>query len=150
MFDFWFLWNLKSVSIQKLQPNWFSKKSDNQCGKSGHFKLKICISCLCDKVYIFDQIFMKLTQFVHLINSFKEILAQIMRRQAAKMLAELREATGVAELGGISWCINLWCISKTGFIRWRDETFNLYMNLGNGGKKAGLLKLFISRELWVA
>ena len=34
----------------------------------------------------------------------KEILAQIMRPQAAKILAELREVT---ELDGISWCINI-------------------------------------------
>ena len=49
------------------------KKSDNQYGKSRHFKLKTCISCLCDKVYIFGRIFVKLTQFVYLINSFNPI-----------------------------------------------------------------------------
>ena len=43
---------------------------DNQCRKSTHFKLKICISCLHVLVYIFGRIFVKLTQFVHLINSF--------------------------------------------------------------------------------
>ena len=49
------------------------KKLENQHGKSSHFKLKICISCLHDKVYIFGRIFMKLTQFVYLIKSFNPI-----------------------------------------------------------------------------
>ena len=31
------------------------------------------LSCLRDKVYIFGQIFVKLSQFVHLINSFNPI-----------------------------------------------------------------------------
>ena len=46
---------------------------DNQYGKSSHFNLKICNSCLRNKVHIFDEIFMKLTQFVYLINSFNRI-----------------------------------------------------------------------------
>ena len=49
------------------------QKIENQFWKSSHFKLKICISCLRNKVYIFGQIFVKLTQFVHHINSFKPI-----------------------------------------------------------------------------
>ena len=47
----------------------FSKKSDNQYGKSSHFDLKNCISCLGDKVYIFGRIFMKFTQVLY-ENSF--------------------------------------------------------------------------------
>ena len=47
--------------------------SDNQYAKSGHFTLKICISCLRNKVYIFGWIFVKLTQFVYLINSSNPI-----------------------------------------------------------------------------
>ena len=37
----------------------------------------------------------------------KEILPQIMRRQAPKIFAELREVTAVEELYGISWCLNI-------------------------------------------
>ena len=49
------------------------KKSDDQYGKSRHFKLKICISCLRDKVYIFSLILVKLARFLHLINGFNPV-----------------------------------------------------------------------------
>ena len=56
--------------INSFNPIDLKKKSDNQYGKSSHFKLNICNSCLCDKVHIFGQIFAKLTQDVYLINRF--------------------------------------------------------------------------------
>ena len=59
--------------INSFNPIEFEKKSENQYGKSSHFKLKFCISCLRDKVYIFYWIFVKLTQFVYLINSLNPI-----------------------------------------------------------------------------
>ena len=45
--------------------------------------------------------------FEYWFRDIKEILAQIMRHEAAKILAELREVTAVAELDGISWCLNI-------------------------------------------
>ena len=45
--------------------------------------------------------------FQKAIIVIKEILSQIMQRQAAKILAELKEVTAVAELDGFSWCINI-------------------------------------------
>ena len=51
----------------------FEKKSENQYERSSHFNLKFCISCLSDKVYVCGRIFVKLTQFVYLINSLNPI-----------------------------------------------------------------------------
>ena len=56
------------LSHQRLEPFWFSIKSDNQYWKNSHFKLKICICCLHDIVYNFVRIFVKLAQFVNLLS----------------------------------------------------------------------------------
>ena len=49
------------------------KKTGQSVRESSHFKLKICISCLCDTVCICGQIFVKLEQFVYIINSLNPI-----------------------------------------------------------------------------
>ena len=59
--------------INSFNPIDFEKKSNEQYRKSSHFKLKTFISCLRNKVFIFVQISVKLTQFVYLIDSFNPI-----------------------------------------------------------------------------
>ena len=59
---------IRSSNAINFEKNWAI--SD---GKSSHINLKICISCLEDKVYIFSWNFMKLRRFIHLINSSKPI-----------------------------------------------------------------------------
>ena len=41
--------------------------------KSSHFKLKICISCLHNTICTCGKIFMKLTQYVYILNSLNSI-----------------------------------------------------------------------------
>ena len=69
-----FAWNLHSLSMLSIASTiLILKKWENQYGKSRHFKLKNCNSCLRNKVYIFGRIFVKLIQFVYLINSLNPI-----------------------------------------------------------------------------
>ena len=58
--------------INSFNPLDFEKNPTNNMGKS-HFRLKISISCLSDNVCICCYIFLTLTQFVYLINSFNPI-----------------------------------------------------------------------------
>ena len=58
--------------INSLNPIDF-EKSDNQQGKSSHFKSIICISCLCYKVCFCFQNFGKLAQFIYIINVLNPI-----------------------------------------------------------------------------
>ena len=59
--------------INSFNPIDFQKNQTIRMGRVAIFKLKICISCLRDKVYIFGRIFMNITQLVNLINSFNTI-----------------------------------------------------------------------------
>ena len=62
--------------INSLNPVDFEKKKkkiEQSVRESSHFKLKICIPYLCNTVCIYGQIFMKLAQFIYIINSFKPI-----------------------------------------------------------------------------
>ena len=59
--------------IKSFNPTDFGKKIGQSEGKSSHFKLKICISCLCNTACICCQIFVKLGQFACIINSLNPI-----------------------------------------------------------------------------
>ena len=49
------------------------KRIDFDKNQTNHFKLKICISCLRDKIRICCQIFGKLAQFIYIINGLNPI-----------------------------------------------------------------------------